>query len=424
MNNDFTWVVNWIKTIDFYLSNVYQKARAYSINVLYTFMLHKMLLEGKTKDMTKFLGGYIWSGMFRNIISEVKQTGIDRSRFVVRTKDVYNKILWYVSGDDGEHINLSYGSNGSVSIPRIPNVENKKDYIFAWILMGFLANNFYSNNYQYTFITNGRIVWNNSATHEFVHISLENYIVALFNVYCISEKLSFEALGIGDEIQDYLNKVRECNKKSIRFMQEVVSNIDVVVSILDYCSKNNDVKSGSENETDRTKKLIKKFFENMVEYMVHYGVEGDVETLTHLVLAEDKIIDICELYAMLTDIARTDIEVRDENEREGERLMLEFREKLRTTPIPEKWDMSGRKVSLYLLKTSTIATAKMNLENLAINIQRYIGENKKEPYGFNADALCDFYGKVLKVYLLDEKEQLSEGLREEYKRMVEIQKSL
>ena len=55
-------------------------------------------------------------------------------------------------------------------------------------------------------------------------------------------------------------------------------------------------------------------------------------------------------------------------------------------------------------------------------IQKYIGENKKEPYGFNMEALCDLYGKVLNIYLSDEKGQLSEELKNEYKRMVEIQK--
>lgn len=50
-------------------------------------------------------------------------------------------------------------------------------------------------------------------------------------------------------------------------MREVVSNMDIVMSILDYCKNHADVKEGSVNETDRTRKLVKKFFENMVIYM-------------------------------------------------------------------------------------------------------------------------------------------------------------
>ena len=66
---------------------------------------------------------------------------------------------------------------------------------------------------------------------------------------------------------DYINQIEQCNKESIRFMREVVSNMDIVMSILDYCKNHADVKEGSVNETDRTRKLVKKFFENMVIYM-------------------------------------------------------------------------------------------------------------------------------------------------------------
>lgn len=257
-----------------------------------------------------------------------------------------------------------------------------------------------------------------------MHVSLENYILALFNIDSVFEKVSFRALGVEEEIQDYLNQIRERNRESIDFMRTVVSNMDVVVPILLYCRDNHDVKSGSENETDRSKKLIKKFFENMVDYMTQYGVAGNAGTLTQFVLTEDKSIDICELYARLIDITGTDQGVRDEKEREGERLMAEFREKLRIMPLPETWAPEKQKVSLYLLKASTIATAKTNLENLAVNIQRYIGEYKILPYGFNADALCDFYAKVLDTYLQNENEQLTDELREEYKQMVAIHKTI
>ncbi len=423
VDNDFTWVVNWIQTINHYISNVYQKARTYSISVLYTFMLHKLVLEEKDRELTKLLGGYVWSGMFANIIPCVKQTGVDRTRFTARTEDIYNEILAYVSSNAKEPIRLTYGNNGSMSVPGVPVGEDKQDHILSWILMAFIANNYYIENYQYKFITHGRIVWNNSTTHEFMHVSLENYILALFNIDSVCEKVSFRALGVEEEIQDYLNQIRERNRESINFIRAVVSNMDIVVSILKYCKDNNDVKSGSENAT-RSNKLIKKFFENMVDYMVQYGVAGNVETLTHFVLTEEKSIDICDLYARLIDITGTDQGVRDEKEREGERLMLEFREKLRVMPLPESWASQKQKVSLYLLKASTIATAKANLENLAVNVQRYIGENKKQPYGFNADALCDFYAKVIKIYLQNESEPLTEELREVYKQMVEIHKTI
>ena len=108
--------------------------------------------------------------------------------------------------------------------------------------------------------------------------------------------------------------------------------------------------------------------------------------------------------------------------REGERFMSEFKEKLRVTPLPEKWD-TQRKASSYL-KNTTAENAKMNLEYLAANIQRYIGENKREPYGLNTEALCDLYGKVLNLYLSDKNAQISDELRNDYKRLAAIQSKL
>lgn len=175
------------------------------------------------------------------------------------------------------------------------------------------------------------------------------------------------------------------------------------------------------NETDRTRKLVKKFFENMLTYMRQYGVEGKVEDLTQFTLTEGCTIDVCELYALLTDIARSGEMQKDETEHEGERLMSEFRDKLRISPLPESWDTEELRASAYL-KTATAENAKRNLEILAERIQRYIGENQKEPDGFQREALCDLYGKVLDIYISDEKGQLPEILRKEYKRMAEIQK--
>ena len=42
----------------------------------------------------------------------------------------------------------------------------------------------------------------------------------------------------------------------------------------------------------------------------------------------------------------------------------------------------------------------------------------------NTEALCDLYGKVLKLYLSDENAQLSDELKNDYKRMVAIQSKL
>ena len=132
---------------------------------------------------------------------------------------------------------------------------------------------------------------------------------------------------------------------------------------------------------------------------------------------------MCKLYAILTDIARIYEETTNKVNREGERLMLEFKEKLRVTPLPEQWNTQSQKVASYLVNT-TAENAKMNLEHLATNIQRYIGENKKEPFGLNTEALCDLYGKVLNLYLSDKNAKISDELKNDYKRLAAIQSKL
>lgn len=422
INNKYTLIIGWFNTVDFGISDVYRKARIYCVKVFYTFMIHKLLSRDMSKNLVRLIGGYIWCGSFANVLPAVKDTNIDRSRFCIKTQDTYNRILQYID-DKAESIELTYGRNGSISVPNVPKGEKREVYIWAWILTALFANNYNSNNYQLTFITNGTIVWRNSSTNEYVHISLENYIVALFNIDSILEKVNFEALGVGSDIKNYIETMKDCNKESIQFMREIVSNLDIVTSILDYCSANADVKSASEDETNRTEKLVRKFFENMVKYMGQYGVRCDVLSLTDFYLSKDKKIDVCKLYATLTDIARTYEETTNKVNREGERLMLEFKEKLRVTPLPEQWDTQSQKASSYL-KNTTAENAKMNLEYLAANIQRYIGETKKEPYGLNAEALCDLYGKVLNLYLSNKSAQISDELRNDYKRLAAIQSKL
>lgn len=422
LNNKFTLIIQWFNTVDFGISDVYRKARIYRVKVFYTFMIHKMLSRDMSKNLIKLIGGYVWCGLFANVLPNVNYMNIDRSRFWIKTQDTYNRILQYID-DKAESIELTYGKNGSISVPNVPKGEKREAYIWAWILTALFANNYSSNNYQLTYITNGTIVWRNSKTNENVHISLENYIVALFNMDSVLDKVSFEALGAGGEIKNYIEAIKDCNKESIQFMREIVSNLDIVTSILDYCRANGDVKSASEDETNRTEKLVRKFFENMVKYMGQYDVRCDVLSLTVFSLSKDKKIDVCKLYAILTDIARTYEETTNKVNREGERLMLEFKEKLRVTPLPEQWDTQSQKAASYL-KNTTAENAKMNLEYLAANIQRYIGENKKEPYGLNAEALCDLYGKVLNLYLSDKSVQISDELRNDYKRLAAIQSKL
>ena len=70
------------------------------------------------------------------------------------------------------------------------------------------------------------------------------------------------------------------------------------------------------------------------------------------------------------------------------------------------------------MRTATAENAKKNLEALAANIERYIGEKNEIPMSINADFFCDFYSRIITLYLQDEKAELTEELRENYKEAV------
>lgn len=78
-------IIGWFNTVDFGLSDVHRKARIYCVKVFYTFMIHKMLSRDMSKDLIKLIGGYIWCGSFTSILPSVKETNIDRSRFLIKT---------------------------------------------------------------------------------------------------------------------------------------------------------------------------------------------------------------------------------------------------------------------------------------------------------------------------------------------------
>lgn len=178
-DNQFTWVAGWFNIVDFGLSDVYRKARIYCVKVFYTFMIHKMLSRDMSKDLIKLIGGYIWCGSFANILPNVNYTNIDRSRFIIKTQDTYNKILQYVD-DKAESIELTYGKNGSISVPNVPKGEKREVHIWAWILTALFANNFYSNNYQLTFITNGTIVW-----EILIHMNVFILVLKIILLHCL-----------------------------------------------------------------------------------------------------------------------------------------------------------------------------------------------------------------------------------------------
>ena len=102
-------------------------------------------------------------------------------------------------------------------------------------------------------------------------------------------------------------------------------------------------------------------------------------------------------------------------------LVAEFRSKI--TELPTRWNHEVNKASSYLGKQSA-ASAKRNLDKFALRIQRYLGENKKQPDHLDVEGLCALYSNVIEIYFKDENAKLTQDMCNEYKRLVKVQDEL
>ena len=98
-----------------------------------------------------------------------------------------------------------------------------------------------------------------------------------------------------------------------------------------------------------------------------------------------------------------------------EEQIKEFASKLR---IRNGENLSLEKVSTYLV-TKNAQNAKKNMDNLASNIQRYYSIHIEEKLEESEiEDLCNFYGKIIDIFLVDSLGTISTDLGNEYKFIV------
>lgn len=103
------------------------------------------------------------------------------------------------------------------------------------------------------------------------------------------------------------------------------------------------------------------------------------------------------------------------------KMMEQLNEDLLSTISPLE---AVRPVSGYL-KKRTVDNAKANLDKLVHNIRRYYG---KRPYkdirSLDTERLKNYYGSILKSWLVNPILEVSDDLNEEYKRIVKYYNDL
>lgn len=175
--DSFFQVMGWFELFRKNVADIEKETYVYRMRVLYTIRIHKMLRKKQYVELINFFNGYIWGTSFSGLLPMHTKTNIDRSRFAMRTVVGFNAIL--------REMNLrvdvlpvpEIGKRFYVS--RIAKNGARNSYIKAWIILGLFSNMYYYNNQMLVFSFQEKIISRNNQIRDFVHISLENYLVAL-----------------------------------------------------------------------------------------------------------------------------------------------------------------------------------------------------------------------------------------------------
>ena len=419
---EFFEIMYYFENFNNNIFDVEREKILYAIKCIYTIKLNQARLAGSLFKPEGYINGYIWGETFRNTIPSVAPKGvIDRSRFALTTRAEYNVIL------------KSYFKEGKVIDEQTNKVskigdEDKEKYLKCWLLIGLLANTFetWRNQPPVRTFSRTKIIAGNNQLLNYVENSMENYLVSLGNVDVLFDKINLEQIGINrkdDYYRTIIEKIKSNNEKSILCAQKIASNVDVAMRIRKYCfKKNNAHKGGADSKIGPTLELTKLFLKNIAYFMKTYvGLEIELKDLQYFKFDENDKVDICDLYTKLVEEAVKEQEKLAQQNvfNKGYDLTQKFREKITKDSSNPEGKMQN--VSSYLINTSA-ENAKSNLDNLADNIQCYRVLNNKLPENLDLEELCNYYSRVIQLYLSDKNMKLSKEMCEKYKDLVKIQK--
>lgn len=229
-------------------------------------------------------------------------------------------------------------------------------------------------------------------------------MVGLCNLTSLYEKINMELLGVDvDEFKKLVNDIETYNKDTIDVFRKILTNIDMALKFKEYCRDKNKGREGTEGEAERTKVSVDRFFRNVEKFMKKYGdVDEQVKLSLHILQCGDeekkREVNISQLYGLLVQACVRNFEdeqTRMNYARKGEAV------KGFLTKLKEKSDaeIPQKVVSIYL-RNKSVENVKMNMDNLASNIQRYYSEHTEENLKESElKELHNFYGKIMDNYI-------------------------
>lgn len=419
-NDSFWSVMSWM---EHFRTNVFgseEERYAYAFHILYTVRLNEMMRRHAYDQFSELLGGYVWAGNFVNIISNVQENRFSRSRFTVPAIDTYNVICHYLELRVVKEFSESHGQYYVQKIAE-KDMRHEYDIVISWLILGLLSNTYSkAPSGQTVYMYSLPVISDNYAIVSDLHISLENYLVALCNLKGLYRKLNLELLGVGqEEFNSIISRIEADNIEKVEAVRMIIANVDLLMELKEFCFKNKSskegIKEGGRDDAEVSEMAVDRFFRNVslfVENQFHKKVKFDSFMIDYDGIRRE--INISRLYAQLISVGMS-YYVNAQKDANGvikeEELMI-FAAKLR--------ERANRRISLEIVSSylinKTAENIKRQLDKLASNIQRYYSIHGDERLGESEIMqLCDLYGRVLDLYVENPNMNIPDEMSEEYK---------
>lgn len=402
-----------------------------AISFLYTIKLNSIITEPKeVKELSaldSFTGHIIWGYEINNLMPQVANTGVRRGRFQLSTRRLFNCIAQNLGVSD-KYLIPTQSSTWYLSKFKFDTDEQRKKYIVTWILFGLLCNQWWNGVNEPQMISQDNFVFDNYVMYNYQQVSVENYLLRLSMLDSLYHQLNISLLGIQyEEVQDIVSCIKKYNQEKIWLSQQIVSNMDIALSITKYCRA--DYKDSTKDELDRSKKLIEDLFvkvESYVKECLSFSinrngmfVDKTNDSLCSLQYGkgENETIDMVDLYAKL---------IQQCVEEDAERKILpppenaplqEFRDILEMKNSAQLADSGYESFARYVLRESSLKTLQRHLMNMAKDISKYmiLSGNRKYLSPEWKERLCKLYGEVIQQIQNNPEAMVTDSLREQYR---------
>lgn len=406
----------------------------YYARIYYTILLNEKFIE-KAESMDLLIGSFIWGNCLNTIIPGIE---LENHQFLMYRGRFYINILecWNTIADAFEYNDLLFVKRKDTSKDKVTKIRKEGLHeLPVWMLLSLLGSNYITGYDGQVYLNKNPFIYGNYKIAPNIFISIEDYIVSLCSLEKIYEFNNLELLGIEKELAKKVFRAMEKeNEELIKQARTIMINVDLSMRLLDYCRQNRDYKQATESQEDRTYQLIKRFFENLSDFMVKAGMKR-VDWTTFWIpikIAEDgevqgNRVDICKIY---TKVCMRQADILKHNnpalnkEQTSQKLKQQFAQKVTMVAV-EDYTGTIREITKSIRqKNKNVAYLKEWLENVANRVQKYTFREKRMPDGLHSELLMDLYSEVVDLYIENPEITLTEQQYSKYKTIAQIKNTI